>query len=304
MSVEEVRFYSRGVVVHGTLYTPGDGGGAAPCLVHANGFGGTRDKIAPAYARAFAERGYAMLTFDYRGFGETGCAPADGPGSHVVDVRNAVSYLETRDDLQARECGVGVFGDAGTGGAVGCMAAALDSRIRCLVASAMFADGSQWLRNMRTDEQWAQLLESVAEDRRERVLTGASRSVQAIGDVLVPSRQRMEAIARGEFEPPEAGGAPIVTLEYVDELLAFKPIGIVGLIAPRPVMWICFADDPVCPASEAQRMHDLASEPKRLMLITDVPHYKRHAVALDRIADAAAEWFGAHLPVTAGKEAG
>jgi fermentation-respiration switch protein FrsA (DUF1100 family) len=177
------------------------------------------------------------------------------------------------------------------------MAAAADDRIRCVVASAMFADGARWLRNMRSEEQWADLLEAVAEDRRERALTGGSRQVRVIGDVLVPTKQRMEAIARGEFEPPEANGSPIVTLEYVDGLLSFRPINVVTEIAPRPVMWICFEDDPVCPAAEAERMHAAASEPKRLMVVRDVPHYQRHAVARARIVDAAAAWFEAHLPV-------
>src|SRR5262245_25946118 len=121
MSANDVSFYSRGKLVYGTLYAPDD---ARPqrCLVHANGFGGTRAKIAPDYAEAFAARGYAMLTFDYRGFGETGGPPSHSPTAHVEDLRNAISYLETRADLDTRAAGVGVFGDAGTGGAVACMA--------------------------------------------------------------------------------------------------------------------------------------------------------------------------------------
>jgi pimeloyl-ACP methyl ester carboxylesterase len=292
---EEVSFHSRGRKIRGTLYLPCERV-ATGSIVHANGFGGVRRAIVPGYGRAFARRGYAFLAFDYRGFGETGGPPSTGPVAHVEDVRSGLDFFETRTDLPAAS--LGVFGDAGTGGAVACTAAALDERVRCVVASAALADGAVWLRNMRSSPtEWEAFVARVIQDRHQRVLTGPSEQVDAIGDVLIPSKERQEAVARGEFAAPETieGGAPIITLEYVDELMTFRPVDVVSLIAPRAAMWICYEDDPVCPVSEARRMFERAGEPKRLEVISDVPHYRRHMLARERIVDLAAEWFAEHL---------
>src|SRR5690606_5764487 len=51
-------------------------GDRAPCVVLCHGFGGTQDTPAiRAAARAFANAGFAALTFDYRNFGESGGMP-------------------------------------------------------------------------------------------------------------------------------------------------------------------------------------------------------------------------------------
>ena len=72
----KVRFDSGGVACVGYVYHPAKGGGPVPCVVVGAGFSGTQDTPSiRAVVEAFAEAGFAALTFDYRHFGESGGTP-------------------------------------------------------------------------------------------------------------------------------------------------------------------------------------------------------------------------------------
>ena len=61
-----------------------------PCIVMGHGFGLTRECSLREFALAFAGAGYAVLLFDYRGFGDSGGAP-----------RQLVSVRKQLEDWQA-----------------------------------------------------------------------------------------------------------------------------------------------------------------------------------------------------------
>lgn len=67
-------FESSDVRCAATLLRPADVGGRTPCVVMGHGFTGTRDQLLP-YAEALAAAGLAVLTFDYRHFGDSDGSP-------------------------------------------------------------------------------------------------------------------------------------------------------------------------------------------------------------------------------------
>lgn len=71
---ERVIFHSGGVTCAGRLYRPTHGPRPYPCVVVGHGFSGTMDNLV-AYADRFSAAGFAVFTFDYRGFGESGGEP-------------------------------------------------------------------------------------------------------------------------------------------------------------------------------------------------------------------------------------
>lgn len=75
---QEVEFQSQGVVCRGLFVRP-NSARPAPLLVLAHGLGGIYEMRLDAYARRFAEAGYAALTFDYRFFGRS-----DGLPRHLL----------------------------------------------------------------------------------------------------------------------------------------------------------------------------------------------------------------------------
>ena len=291
--VEEVGFRSAGAKISARLYRLSSAPGLLPGIVHSNGFMGVQDAIVPAYAQAFAEAGYASLTFDYRGFGLSEGGPALSPLEQVRDLRNALTYLESREEVDAGR--IGIFGDAATGGGNACQVAAIDARVRCLVTVTAMGDGDAWLRAMRTPERWAALQERLARDRLRRVRSGRSEGLQPIGEVLIPSEERRRAVAEGHFQPVGARLPEQMTMEEVEELMAFKPVDHVHRISPRAAMWMCYDSDPVAPSSAAEEMYERAGEPKRLVYLRTSTHYYRHTQGFHEVTSNALDWFEHHL---------
>ena len=97
-STERDSFTSHGVTCAATVYRPAPSADApTPVIVMAHGFGAVRALRLPAYAERFAAEGYAVVTFDYRGFGDS-----DGTPRQVLDVSMqhadwtaALSYART-----------------------------------------------------------------------------------------------------------------------------------------------------------------------------------------------------------------
>ncbi len=81
-TTEPDSFTSHGITCAATVYRPTSSAGApTPVIVMAHGFGAVRALRLPAYAERFAAEGYTVLTFDYRGFGDS-----DGTPRQVLDV--------------------------------------------------------------------------------------------------------------------------------------------------------------------------------------------------------------------------
>lgn len=68
-------FQSGGDVCRAWVFSPDAVEGPIPCVVMAHGLGLTRKSGLREFAIAFAAAGYAVLLFDYRGFGDSGGEP-------------------------------------------------------------------------------------------------------------------------------------------------------------------------------------------------------------------------------------
>jgi dienelactone hydrolase len=77
---EDTTFDSHGTSCAAWLYRP-DGIEAPPVIVMGHGFGAIRVMRLDAYAERFAQAGYAVLVFDYRGFGDS-----DGQPRQVLSI--------------------------------------------------------------------------------------------------------------------------------------------------------------------------------------------------------------------------
>src|SRR6185437_11037713 len=111
-----VHFYSEGSRITGSWRTPDRPAGRLRAIVQGPGWLGLHDsKLYVRYHEALAEAGFGVLAFDYRGFGESeGNQGILSPICQLQDLINAVTYLTTRDDVDADA--IGAFGTGGTGG--------------------------------------------------------------------------------------------------------------------------------------------------------------------------------------------
>ncbi|NUW30814.1 CocE/NonD family hydrolase [Nonomuraea sp. SMC257] len=123
------------------FFTP-SGGGRAPAVLLAHGFGGDKDGMR-AQARRLARDGYAVLTWSARGFGESaGQIALNSPDYEVKDVRQLVDWLARRPEVRLDGPGdprVGIAGGS-YGGSIALMTAAYDSRIDAIVPQITWAD--------------------------------------------------------------------------------------------------------------------------------------------------------------------
>src|ERR1044072_9054996 len=111
MRTEKVNFYSEGTKLAGFVYLPdSDQGKPYPPIVQGPGFLGLKD--AKHYIMMFEKlcaAGYACLSFDYRGWGDSGGEQRGWvvPKWQAEDIRSGLSYLETRGgDQLGRHLGV------------------------------------------------------------------------------------------------------------------------------------------------------------------------------------------------------
>ncbi len=147
------------------------------------------------YHRSFTAAGYAVLVFDYRGFGESeGEKGMILPMRQAEDLRNAITYLQTRPGVDPNR--IGMFGSGGTGGANPIYVAAVDKRVKCVVSNYAFASGKDWLRSMRREYEWLEFLKRLEGDRRKRVLEGESEMVSPREELMVATPERKQTAVK------------------------------------------------------------------------------------------------------------
>ncbi|HEX2154069.1 MAG TPA: alpha/beta fold hydrolase [Acidimicrobiia bacterium] len=289
MRESEVRFFSEGVEVVGTLRLP-DGVAPYPGIVQGPGWLGLRDaKLYLPYHEALTAQGYAVLIFDYRGFGDSGGDRNTlSPQMQLEDLINAVTYLQTRDDIESDR--IGVFGSGGTGGGNAVLLAANDSRVRCAVSQVPVADGEDWLRRMRREYEWYEFLERLDTDRRQRVTTGKGETVHPREEIMVPTPERRATNVKSDVD----GRVPTqVALRAAESIIAYKPIDVVSRV--ENLMVVAVADDAVTPTEHAVALYEQAAEPKKLVMQRHTTHYAAYSEHGKAVIPEIVAWFDAHL---------
>jgi cephalosporin-C deacetylase-like acetyl esterase len=75
----------------------------------------------------------------------------------VEDFRNAISWIQARDDVDPER--IGLWG-ASFAGALVSYTAAVDRRVKATVAMVPVTDGYEWMRLLRSREYFEELLEA------------------------------------------------------------------------------------------------------------------------------------------------
>ncbi|MFL6093985.1 MAG: alpha/beta fold hydrolase, partial [Blastococcus sp.] len=184
-----------------TTYLP-PGGGRAPAVVLAHGFGGSKDSVADD-ARDLAGRGYVVLTYSARGFGRsTGQIGLDDPRYEVADLSTLIDRLAERDDVQLDGKGdprVGVAGGS-YGGALTLLGAAYDHRIDAIAPQITWNSLTAALFPSQAGDVDAQTVAATPEDNA----TGVYKRLWSglfFGAGAAPTGRLADAIGNG------AGGA-------------------------------------------------------------------------------------------------
>ncbi|MBJ7537462.1 alpha/beta hydrolase [Marinomonas transparens] len=102
-----VEFLSSGSRIAGDLYCPDnfDSNKAYPAIVSAGPLAAVKEQAAGFYAEKLSKKGFLVLAFDYRTFGESEGQPRcyENPAYKTDDIHNAVSYLSSLNNIDSNK---------------------------------------------------------------------------------------------------------------------------------------------------------------------------------------------------------
>jgi dipeptidyl aminopeptidase/acylaminoacyl peptidase len=285
-----VEFFSEGERIAALWRTPDHVEGPLRAIVQGPGWLGLKDaKLYVRYHEALCDAGFGVLVIDYRGFGDSGGARELSPRVQLEDLRNAVTYLTTRDDVDADA--IGVFGTGGTGGGNAILVAAVDPRVRAAVSQVPVADGEDWLHRMRSESDWLAFLASLEADRKERVITGRGRRVHPREEIMVPAAERRTTTIKADVDDKIPSD---VSLAAADEILAYKPIDAArGLETPLLVIGV--EGDAVTPTDHAVALYEAAAGPKKLVMQRHTTHYAAYDRYWTSVTPLIVDWFDRYV---------
>jgi uncharacterized protein len=289
VETQSADIWSEGSRMSATVFFPSSAndGDKLPAIVMAHGWGGTAASLSRD-AYAFAQGGYFVLTFDYRGWGDSdgrvivlerdvgaelnGALPEGtfmarvqelrgivDPVDMLADWQNAIHWLHGEPRVDASR--IGLWGTSLSGGFV-VELAMRDPRVRAVHSQVGFMTG------------------------RDFGITDAARNEAA-------------RRARGEIGYPAANarvignlrGAPIMS-RFAD----YSPADHINQAGDTPLQFVLADQEELFPNSEHGILaHERYEGPKRLVIIPEIRHYGIYNEAWQASNDLALEWFNQHL---------
>ena len=280
-----VDIWSEGTRMSGTVFTPKSAGSAKlPTILMAHGWGGTAAALTRD-ASGFAQAGYLVVTFDYRGWGKSDSRvvltkPAPAPDQKIkgrfvaevqevrevvdpvdmlVDWQNALHWLHGEPQVDTSR--IGIWGSSQSGGYVAEIATR-DHRIKAVYSQVGAFSG------------------------------------HGMGDTPAAFEDATKR-ARGEIGYPEPGarvvgnlrGAPILS-----KFAAYAPVDHMNDAGQVPIMIVIAEKDELFDNKQHGILaYERYKGPKQLVTVPGIAHYGIYREAWPQAHKLAREWFDKHL---------
>jgi fermentation-respiration switch protein FrsA (DUF1100 family) len=304
MATTTVRFDSAGIPLAAHLHTPDTpASGPRPALVVGHPGTGVKEQTAGTYARLMAERGFVTLAFDAAYQGESGGLPRglEDPAQRVEDFKAAVSFLTTREEVDADRvgllgiCASGGYSLAATGGDHRVKAVATVSGVDVARQFRYGADGTQ-------DPAVFQGLLGLAAQARTAAARGEDPGVMTMFPETAAEAGALggqHGVEGFEYYCTPRGAhdrsAKFLAWPSVDKLASFDAFQAVPLIAPRPLLQI--VGTRAVTSWMAVEVHQRATGRKELHRIEGASHVDLYDKKefIDPAVEKLAGYFGAAL---------
>jgi uncharacterized protein len=302
----DVEFRSGEDTVRGWLYTPDHGEGPWPVIAMAGGWCYVKELVQPHYAQMYADAGFAALLFDYRNFGSSGGRRRQhiDPAWQIEDYRNAISYAETLDEVDAGR--IGVWGLSYSGGHV-LVVGATDPRVKCIASQIPVVDGYRNMRRVHGTMEFRAFEELLLDDRRRRFRTGEDGFLPHAApdpNAVVSTWPFPETYHT--FKELKARDAPAYenrsTIESAELLMSYSIEPYLPRILNTPTLVVVAErDDLTLWDLEIEAYNKLPTTKKQLVVIGDSTHMTLYSDTslLTQAARAATDWFTEHLQAPA-----
>ena len=282
---EKVTIWSEGTRLAGDLFVPERGDGEQlPAVLLCHGWGGLKSHLNAIYPERFLAAGFACLTFDYRGWGDSdgklvyrGGQSLTEPGTAAVKVRVVREVVDPLDQLRdicsaldylggepvIDQQRIGIWGSSfGAGLAV--QTAAYDERVRALVAQ-VGSYGSPKSEDFRT--------------------LAARRAAQK-------ARGELETvIPQGIDVAPGLAGTPDVA-----KMLRYQPRDVAAKVRVPSLIIDAESEELVDRSEHGRAVAETISRqaPARYETLPGT-HYQLYSDLAEPAIAMALEWFGTHL---------
>ncbi|MEV0211323.1 alpha/beta hydrolase [Streptomyces sp. NPDC050788] len=274
-----VSFDSAGIPLAGHLYTPDrPASGPLPALVVGHPGTGVKEQTSGMYAQRMAGQGFVTLAFDAAHQGESGGLPRglEDPAQRVEDFKAAVSYLTTRDDVDADR--IGLLGICASG-SYAMAATGSDHRVKA-VATVSTAEPARQFRFGADGTQDPAVFQTLLD------AAAAARSTAARGEdpgtmsVFPETAEQARALGgrhgiegfeyyctpRGRHER----SAKTLTWDSIDKMAIHDAFVVIPLIGPRPLLQII--GEHAVTAWMALAAHQRATGPAEIHWIKNASH--------------------------------
>ena len=278
---------SEGARLHADVYSPKPAPHSLPTIIMSHGWGGTAAMLR-SQATDFAQAGYLVIVFDYRGWGDsdgrliqitpaTREKNADGRlKGEIQELREMVDPLDQAMDIQnvihwamgeplVDNSRLGLWGTSFSGGLI-VYVAARDPRARALVSQVGYMGQPV-----------------------------ASTPAGVLGKSYGEATRR----ARGElgYPPPgvrEIGNLPGAPIR--EKFLLYAPVDDVARVKDCAMLFIAAEHEELFDNRQhPQLAYERASDPKKYVVIQSIAHYGIYGEARGQATRLAIDWFDQHL---------
>ncbi|MHA2142928.1 MAG: alpha/beta hydrolase [Candidatus Thorarchaeota archaeon] len=249
-------FESEGQIIRGDFVLP-EGAGPFPGICKFHGLPGGADQVSGLSTR-LAESGYAVLTFDFRGFRRSeGFFSLEG---EILDASNAITHL--LDSEFTINDWSGVYG-ASYGGAVAILSAVRDKRIKAVCVRAPVYD-TLWFAE--------------------------SPMIKPTVDELVRvSPNEMHGLADPSTQKGMLG-------RMIDDAKIYNPLKEVDRVAPRPIFIVTGGADRGIPLEGVRQLFDAAKRPKEFAVVEGADHNLSNPEHYAMTCELVVSWFREAYP--------
>ncbi|MET4212903.1 alpha/beta fold hydrolase [Bradyrhizobium sp. LA2.1] len=284
-----------GVVLRGWLFRPAGAESPLPTITMAHGYAGTAHHGLFRFARAFAQAGFVVLLHDHRNFGGSDAPdPCDiDPWQQIADWRSAISFLESRPEVDATR--IGLWGTSYAGGHA-IVLGATERRLKAVVAQVPTISGyEQGLRRVAPDAV-SSLEAAFIEDDRRRFRGEPGQRISVVGDGHdQPAAYRsQDAIDFYLQDLPANSWRNEVTLRSGRAARMYEPGAWVARVSPTPLMLVVAMTDTITLTGLALAAYERALQPKKLVMVQG-GHFDPYLSQFYTASEAAVAWFHEHL---------
>jgi fermentation-respiration switch protein FrsA (DUF1100 family) len=276
-----ITFKSNGLKIAGHLYLPEDykEGVKYPAIVVGHPCGGVKEQTAGLYAKKLSEKGFITLAFDASYQGESEGEPRflEDPFARAEDIKSAVTFLETRNEVDQQR--IGALGICASGGYVP-FAAETDRRIKAIGTVSAVDLGDMVRNGLRNSTAFWPTLEHLLEEsnkarteeakgkppRLEHIVPNTPKEVPK--DAPVGVREATDYYRTPRAQHPNSQNWFLV--RSIDRIAGYSSYDHAGMISPHPLLMIAGTEADTRYFSEMAI--GKAKEPKELFLIDGATH--------------------------------